>query len=95
MRRCSAGGGALSAAAGSPPGVRLLCAGAGRAGGAARGLRWVATIAALAFGSAILGAAPAPAPIRIETSGPMWGALVRLVLYADTAADGEAAAVSA
>ena len=75
--------------------MRLLCAGAGRAGGAARGLRWVATIAALAFGSAILGAAPALAPIRIETSAPHMGTLVRIVLYADTPAAGEAAAQAA
>ena len=75
--------------------MRLLCAGAGRAGGAARGLRWVATIAALAFGSAILGAAPALAPIRIETSAPHMGTLVRIVLYADSPQAGDAAAQAA
>ena len=52
-------------------------------------------IAALLFGSAILGAAPALAPTRIETSAPHMGTLVRLVLYADTAADVEAAARAA
>ena len=58
-------------------------------------MRGGAAIAALAFGSTILGAAPALAPIRIEASAPRMGTLVRIVLYADTAPAGEAAAQAA
>ena len=41
------------------------------------------------------GLASPPAPLRIETSAPHMGTLVRIVLYADTAAAGEAAAQAA
>jgi thiamine biosynthesis lipoprotein len=67
-------------------------------GGAARRLRWIAAVAvvapALAVGPAMLGAAP-PAPVRVETSAPHMGTLVRIVLYAPSPQAGEAAAQKA
>jgi FAD:protein FMN transferase len=54
----------------------------------------------LAFGATLLAAAPAPGPIppdlvRIETSAPHMGTLVRVVLYAESRRAGEAAAAAA
>jgi thiamine biosynthesis lipoprotein len=59
----------------------------------------IAAIAALApvltWGAASVLATGLAAPLRIETSAPHMGTLVRIVLYADTAAAGEAATQAA
>ncbi|MEO5822020.1 MAG: FAD:protein FMN transferase [Vicinamibacteraceae bacterium] len=73
--------------------------GGGALSTAAGGLRGVAAIAALtlvpAFEPSIFGAAPGTAPIRVETSAPHMGTLVRIVLYADSRPAGDAAAAAA
>ncbi len=43
----------------------------------------------------VIGAPASPAPVRVETSAPHMGTLVRIVLYADSRPAGEAAAAAA
>jgi thiamine biosynthesis lipoprotein len=66
-----------------------------RVGGGAFGAAALALL--LAVAATGLGAAPpaAAAAVRVETSAPHMGTLVRIVLYADTRAHGDAAAVAA
>ncbi len=72
--------------------------GGGALSGAARGLRRAGAVAVVAAWLLASGPArPAAAPVlqRIETSAPHMGTLVRIVLYAESRADGEAAAGAA